>query len=76
MGINSDDEWPAFVDELDRKVTEQLDKWTSAYDAQKISKREYFILISALYDATSGLITKQISDLMADIHAELRGRKA
>ncbi len=68
------DEWLEHNQELGRKTTEQLEKWSKAYDAGKITKREYFIVVSALYDATSGLIPKDLMDLMADIHKELRGK--
>ncbi len=66
------DEWPSFSAELTRKTLAQVDLYTKGYDAAKITKREYFILISALYDATSGLLARDASDLLADIHAELR----
>jgi hypothetical protein len=66
------DDWPNHMDELTRKTTEQLDKWGRAFNAAKISKREFYIMVSALYDATSGLIHKDVSNLMADIHKELR----
>lgn len=69
------DEWPSYASELGRKTTEQIEKWSNAYDAGKITKREYFIVISTLYDATIGLNPKDISDLMADIHKELRGQR-
>lgn len=68
------DEWLEHNQELSRKTSDQLEKWSKAYDAEKITKREYFIAICALYDATSGLIHKDLMDLMADIHTELRGK--
>jgi hypothetical protein len=66
------DDWPSHTAELDRKTTDVIERYTSAYDAGTITKREYFILISALYDTTSGLIPKPTSDLLADIHRDLR----
>ncbi|MDE4297176.1 hypothetical protein PXK56_18485 [Phaeobacter gallaeciensis] len=66
------DDWPSHTEELTRKTSEQLDKWSKAYDAGKITKREFFIVVTTLYDTTSGLIKKDLSDLIADIHAELR----
>lgn len=70
--MSAPDDWPGFAAELGRKTTEQLTKWNGAYDAGKISKREFYIMVSALYDATMGLIPKDVSDLMADIHKDLR----
>lgn len=69
------DEWLEHNQELGRKITEQLEKWSKAYDTGVITKREYYIVVSTLYDATSGLIDKGLMDLMADIHAELRSEK-
>lgn len=71
MTLVSDD-WPSHADELTRKTSEQLAKWNGAYSAGAISKREFYITVSALYDATMGLIHRDVSDLMADIHKELR----
>lgn len=65
------DEWPSHTDELSRKVSAQLDKWSQAYERGAITKREYYILITALYDATAGLVHRDLMDLMADIHTEL-----
>lgn len=66
------DDWPQHVEELGRKTTEVLDRWSRLYNAGKITKREFYILVSGLYDATSGLIPKDLMDLMADIHKDLR----
>jgi hypothetical protein len=68
------DEWLSHNHELSRKTSEQLEKWSKAYDAGKITKREFYITLTALYDATSGLISKDLMDLMADILKELRGK--
>jgi len=66
------DEWPSFTEELDRKSLEQVEKWSKAYDAEKISTREFFIAISAIYDTSSGLASKGVSDLIANVHEEIR----
>lgn len=65
-------DWPEHHEELGRKTTAVLERWTKQYDAEKITAREYFILVTGLYDATSGLIDREISKLLADIHEELR----
>jgi len=70
------DEWPSHVEELSRKAAEQLDKWTGHYEQGKITKREYIIIISVLYDTISGLVDKGFADLLADIDWEVRiGRR-
>jgi hypothetical protein len=71
MTVASDD-WPSHTAELNRKTTDTLNAWVRRFDAGKITRRELFVLVSGLYDATSGLVAKEISDMMADIHAELR----
>ena len=69
------DEWPSFAQELSRKVTEQIEKWSRAYDAGSITKREFYILICGLSDATSGLVTADVRDLLSTIHAALRAKQ-
>lgn len=66
------DDWPSHTEELSRKTAVQLDKWSKAYDAKKITRREFYIALSALYDATSGLIDKDLMNLIADIDKQLR----
>ena len=68
------DNWPSLAEELGRKTSAQLEKWTTAYEAGTLSKREYYITVSALYDATSGIIDKAVSNLLADIHRDLRAK--
>lgn len=66
------DNWPSFSEELGRKTTEQLEKFTRGYEAGKIDRVQFYLIVSALYDATSGIIDKSISDLLADVHRDLR----
>lgn len=65
------DNWPSFAEELERKVADILEKRTRLYEEGKITFREYFLVVNDLYDATSGLATREISDLLADIHKGL-----
>jgi hypothetical protein len=67
------DEWPTHLAELSRKTSTQVSKWASAYDAGSITKREFYLVITALYDATSGLIARDLSDVIAATKDELRG---
>lgn len=64
--------WPSFADEIGRKITEILDKRLRQYEEGKLSFREFYLIVNDLYDATSGLAPKEISDMLADIHAGLR----
>lgn len=65
------DNWPSMAEELHRKIADTLDKRVKQYEAGKITLREFFLIVNDLYDATSGLATKEISDLLADIHKGL-----
>lgn len=65
------DEWPSFAAELSRKTTEQLEIASDRFDRGVISLPAMISVVSALYDATSGLIEKDVSDLMADLHRDL-----
>lgn len=66
------DDWPSYAEELGRKTTEVIDKWVKARSAGRISNRELFILVSGLNDATSGLVPRDVSDLLAALHEECR----
>lgn len=65
-------DWPDHHEELGRKTMTVLEQWTERYNAGKITTREFYILVSALYDATSGLMDKEFSALLANIHRDLR----
>lgn len=69
-------EWPGFAEELGRKTAEVLAKWTAAYDAGRITIKEYYLVIVSLYDSTSGLMPREVSDLLANIEKELRDEAA
>lgn len=70
------DDWPGFADELGRKMSEVLDKWSGAYDRGRITLKEYYLVVVSLYDSTSGLAPREISDLLAHIEKELRNDAA
>lgn len=73
--MQSTDEWPSFAEELGRKSLEVLEKWTKKFEAGEISRREVFILVDGLYDTTSGLIPRDVSDLIANVHKEIKTGK-
>jgi transcriptional regulator CtsR len=66
--------WPEHSEELSRKSIEVIEKWSKLYDRGVITKREFYIMISAIYDATSGLITDEMSHLISEIHKDLRAK--
>jgi hypothetical protein len=70
------DDWPGFADELGRKLSEVLAKWTGLYDSGRINIKEYYLIVVSLYDSTSGLAPRDVSDLLADIEKELRNEAA
>lgn len=65
------DNWPSFAEELGRKTTEILEKRIAQYESGKITKREFFLIVNDLYDATSGLNDRDIILILADLHKEL-----
>lgn len=67
-------EWLTYNQLLTKKTSDALDKYTRLYDAEYINKREYFLLVSVLYDTTIGMIDMEVSDLLAEIHKELTGK--
>jgi hypothetical protein len=66
------DDWPSLAQELGRKTTEQIERFSRAYDAARIDKKTFFLVLTALNDATSGIIPKDVSDLIAEIDKDLR----
>lgn len=69
--VGASDEWPSFNAELTRKTTEQLQLWMQRYDEGKISAKTALMILSVLYDTTSGMIEKDVSTLIATIHTDL-----
>jgi hypothetical protein len=70
------DNWPSFAEELGRKSTDVIEKWMKAYDTGRISLKEFYLIAVSLYDSTSGLVPKEISELLANIEKELRDEAA
>lgn len=64
------DDWPSHGQELTRKTADQIQIWGERHDRGLIDARTWLCIISALYDTTSGLIDKDVSDLLADLHRE------
>jgi hypothetical protein len=70
------DDWPSLGAELGRKTSEVIDKWMAAYDAGRITLKEFYLIVVSVYDSTSGLAPRDISDLLANIEKELRNEAA
>ncbi|MBA8881632.1 hypothetical protein [Phyllobacterium myrsinacearum] len=69
---NDATEWPSFAQELGRKSLETVETWVKRYNARKITARELFILVSAIYDSVSGLVPRDDLDVIGAVHEELR----
>jgi len=72
--MTGEKEWLEYSEILGGKIIAQIEKWSVAYEAKKITKREFFIVISALYDATSGIAPEEVRKLLAKIDEELRAK--
>jgi len=70
--ITDTDNWPSFGEELGRKALTTLETWMQRHEAGQIRTRELYILVDGLYDTISGLAPKSVSDLIADVHKEIR----
>ena len=65
-------DWPEHYQELGRKPMDVVNTWLKRYEAGQITKREFYILIRGLYDATSGLMEKAFTQILVDILEDLR----
>jgi hypothetical protein len=69
--VDKDSDWVAFNSVLSKKTSEQLMKWIDYYEREIISRSAIISVVSALYDATSGLVDSDLSKLIADIHQDI-----
>lgn len=65
-------EWPTHVEELSRKLNEQLARKTKAHTEGKISDREFYLLVNCMWDLTAGLVFESDSRTLEAVHAALR----
>jgi hypothetical protein len=72
MSLPSTDEWPTHREELSRKLTETTARYVSAHAEGKISDKELYRVVSALWDTCSGLVEGPPLRLLEEIHKELR----
>jgi hypothetical protein len=66
------DNWPSLGAELGRKTAGVIERWMAQYEAGRLTFREFYLIVNALYDTTSGLAPQDISDMLATIEKELR----
>ena len=66
------DDWPSHTEELTRKTATSINRWVAAHNSGVITKRELFICLTGIYDSVSGLIEKDLMDLIADILQDLK----
>jgi hypothetical protein len=66
------DDWPALTEELTRKGAQALEKWLAKHDEGKITDRELYIVVDALWDTMSGLCERAFLRTLEAIHQELR----
>ena len=65
------DDWPSHHQELSRKTAEQLQLWVDRYERGEARPAAMIVVLSVLYDTTSGLIDKDLSTLIADLHRDM-----
>ncbi|QIG75696.1 hypothetical protein EVC20_125 [Rhizobium phage RHph_Y2_17_1] len=65
-------EWPTHVEELSRKVNEQLARRVTAHNKGIITDRELYLLVSLLWDVSAGLIFESDSRVLETLHSALR----
>lgn len=69
--LNEESDWTLFNRTLTRKTSDQLREWTDRYDRGVTSLATTISVVAALYDTTSGMIDKDLSDLLAEVHKSL-----
>lgn len=62
------DEWPSHNQEMTRKTAQSLGDWIEKLESGDITDREFGLIVTALYDATSGMIEKDTSVFLAELH--------
>jgi hypothetical protein len=65
-------EWVSFNSELTRKVYDQVTKYMTAFENDKIDAVTFYRIINVLWDTTAGLVEAECLRSLEAIHAELR----
>jgi hypothetical protein len=65
-------EWPTHVEELSRKLNDQLKKKMQAHADGKIDDRTFYLMVNLMWDLTSGLVFESDSRTLEMVHAALR----
>ena len=58
------DDWPSHADELTRKVSETLHDLLWRYENGKLSAKQVYVALGALWDTCAGLIKPDMMDLL------------
>jgi adenylate kinase len=66
------DNWPSHRDELTTKLSATTEKWVKAHSAGKITDRELYIVVDALWDTCSGMTQEIPLRILERIHKDLR----
>ena len=64
-------EWQEYADILGRKTTETIDHWVSKREAGIISARELYLIVTALYTTTSGIVPRDVTELLVALDKEI-----
>lgn len=64
-------DWPEHVEELSRKTMETLENWAKLNDAGAKSDAAFLLVVSVLWDVTSGLVRQDVSRVLEAVHKEL-----
>ncbi|AGC36131.1 hypothetical protein B7L88_gp157 [Rhizobium phage RHEph10] len=65
-------EWPTHVEELSRKLNEQLKRRVDAHTRGVINDKELYLLVSFAWDLTAGLVFESDSRTLETLHTALR----
>ncbi len=73
MSVNPEAaEWPSHVEELSRKLNQQLERRVNAHTRGVINDKELYLLVDFAWDITSGLVFESDSRTLETLHAALR----
>ena len=65
-------EWPSHTEELSRKLNHELKRRVDAHTRGVINDRELYLLVSLMWDLTTGLVFESDSRTLELLHAALR----
>jgi hypothetical protein len=72
MKVSDEFEWFDFQETISRKAFDQVEKVVHMLGIDRVTKREAQLMLSTLYDATSGVARKDTSDLIYEVIKQIR----